>query len=169
MQSNSEITKNFKGYLASGWFNNPQEELLELVTSELDSHNLLSNFYQPVNNQHEEEDFGSFAWQFKTYRNDIEKIEQSDIVLAVLSDKEPDSGTIWEIAYAHAKGIPVVLVTDSTELNLMLVGSIDFIIPLSAMNSLSTDLLVDDYQSLGQIDFDMVIKGYHNKWIGTVE
>jgi len=161
----------FTGYLASGWFTDDQSKLLNWVVKILSSRNLATNFYQPKENQGDSSDFGSMEWRFKTYHNDIYKIEQSDLVVAVLSNESMDSGTIWEIAYAHSKGIPVVLVTDAKELNLMLSESVDFIIPLTqSLGSFDLDTTkVSDACLLEDLDFDLVLKGYKNTWIGNVE
>jgi len=164
----------FTGYLASGWFTDDQSKLLNWVVKILSSRNLATNFYQPKENQGDNSDFGSMKWRFKTYHNDIDKIEQSDLVVAVLSNESMDSGTIWEIAYAHSKGIPVVLVTDAKELNLMLSESVDFIIPLTqslgSLGSFDLDTTkVSEACLLEDLDFDLVLKGYKNTWIGNVE
>ncbi|WP_406658157.1 nucleoside 2-deoxyribosyltransferase [Methanolobus sp. ZRKC2] len=43
------------------------------------------------------------------FENDVEGIDGSDIVLAVLDGgSDVDSGTAWEMGYAYAKGIPVL-------------------------------------------------------------
>ncbi|MBP1909271.1 nucleoside 2-deoxyribosyltransferase [Methanolobus bombayensis] len=43
------------------------------------------------------------------FDNDVQGIDESDIVLAVLDGgSDVDSGTAWEMGYAYAKGIPVL-------------------------------------------------------------
>jgi nucleoside 2-deoxyribosyltransferase len=43
------------------------------------------------------------------FDNDVQGIDNSDIVLAVLDGgSDVDSGTAWEMGYAYAKGIPVL-------------------------------------------------------------
>lgn len=38
------------------------------------------------------------------FQNNVEIIDDSDIILAVLDGADVDSGTAWEIGYAYAKG-----------------------------------------------------------------
>lgn len=38
------------------------------------------------------------------FQNNVEIIDDSDIILAVLDGEDVDSGTAWEIGYAYAKG-----------------------------------------------------------------
>ena len=42
------------------------------------------------------------------FARNVASIAASDIVLAVLDQADPDSGTCWECGYAHAVGKPVV-------------------------------------------------------------
>jgi len=47
--------------------------------------------------------------QKNIFDNDVQGIDNSDIVLAVLDGgSDVDSGTAWEMGYAYAKGIPVL-------------------------------------------------------------
>ena len=50
------------------------------------------------------------------YEGNKQMLESADVVLANLSDfrgHDPDAGTVWEVAYAVAKGIPVIAYTAS--------------------------------------------------------
>jgi nucleoside 2-deoxyribosyltransferase len=42
------------------------------------------------------------------FHNNIVEIERADVVLAVLDQPDPDSGTCWECGYAFKLGIPIV-------------------------------------------------------------
>ncbi|MEZ5336385.1 MAG: nucleoside 2-deoxyribosyltransferase [Methanolobus sp.] len=47
--------------------------------------------------------------QRNIFENDVQGIDESDIVLAVLDGgSDVDSGTAWEMGYAYAKGTPVL-------------------------------------------------------------
>lgn len=46
--------------------------------------------------------------QSEIFRRDVEAIEQADAVVAVVDGADADSGTAWEMGYAHARGTPVV-------------------------------------------------------------
>jgi nucleoside 2-deoxyribosyltransferase len=42
------------------------------------------------------------------YERDLEKLEEADVIVAVLNGPDVDSGTAFEVGYACAKGKPVV-------------------------------------------------------------
>lgn len=42
------------------------------------------------------------------FRDNVEEIRRAAVVLAVLDQPDPDSGTCWECGYAYAIGRPVV-------------------------------------------------------------
>ena len=46
--------------------------------------------------------------QREIFHRDVEAIEQADAVVAVVDGADADSGTAWEMGYAHARGTPVV-------------------------------------------------------------
>lgn len=65
------------------------------------------------------------------FKQDMEAVDDSDYLLTVLNGPPFDSGTAWELGYAHARGIPAVgFVEDERvfdvdrQLNPMLVGSV---------------------------------------------
>lgn len=84
----------------------------------------------------------------QAFRKDIEELDKADIVIAFISDK--DVGTAFEIGYAKAKNIPVVLlVFDETDFesktNLMLAYA-GKAIPISKFDKfLLNELTPDDY------------------------
>jgi nucleoside 2-deoxyribosyltransferase len=47
------------------------------------------------------------ARQESIFSKNVEAIGKADILVAVLDDVDVDSGTAWEIGYAHAPGKPV--------------------------------------------------------------
>jgi len=47
------------------------------------------------------------ARQESIFSKNVEAIHKSDIMIAVLDGADVDSGTAWEIGYAHALGKPV--------------------------------------------------------------
>jgi len=44
------------------------------------------------------------------FEHDVDGLETSDVVVAVVDGADPDSGTSWEIGYAYSIGMPIVLV-----------------------------------------------------------
>jgi nucleoside 2-deoxyribosyltransferase len=52
----------------------------------------------------------------RTFRNDVDHIDWSTVVVGIMDGPDPDSGTAWEIGYAFAKGLPIILLrTDFRE------------------------------------------------------
>jgi len=44
----------------------------------------------------------------KLFRGCVDLLEQADLVVAVLDGPDVDSGTAFEVGYAHARGIPII-------------------------------------------------------------
>lgn len=64
------------------------------------------------------------SWRKKTFNSDVAAIDNSDAVVAILNGNYTDSGTCWEIGYAYAKNIPVIIVNLHDEtINLMISDS----------------------------------------------
>ncbi|MER3447077.1 MAG: nucleoside 2-deoxyribosyltransferase [Candidatus Dadabacteria bacterium] len=67
------------------------------------------------------------------FRQNIESIEISDAIVAILDGSDSDSGTAWECGYAYAKGKPVISVrtdfraSEDGNLNAMLSQSSDIV------------------------------------------
>jgi nucleoside 2-deoxyribosyltransferase len=60
------------------------------------------------------------------FRRNVESIEISEAVVAILDGSDSDSGTAWECGYAYAKGKPVIgvrtdfRISEDSNLNAML-------------------------------------------------
>lgn len=150
------VTKNV--YSAGGFFNDSQNELLEKVGEKLKQNPTVGEVYLPEMHQAVGE-FGSLEWKLQTFNADIVAIQNSDVVVAAITDDSPDSGTIWEIGYAIGIGKPVVLFTDADKTNLMLAQSIQLFVPKDKS-------LVNHSVDLDKIDFDHMPT---NLWVGEVE
>ena len=149
-------TKNV--YSAGGFFNDSQNELLTKVGEKLKQNPTVGEVYLPEKHQAVGE-FGSLEWKVQTYNADIVAIQNSDVVVAAITDDSPDSGTIWEIGYAIGIGKPVILYTDSDKTNLMLAMSIQLFIP-------ENKRVVNNAVNLETLDFNAMST---NLWIGEVE
>lgn len=149
-------TKNIYG--AGGFFNNSQNELLAKAVEKLKQNTTVGEIYLPEMHQAVGE-FGSLEWKIQTYNADIVAIQNSDVVVATITDDSPDSGTIWEIGYAIGIGKPVILYTNSDKTNLMLAMSIQLFIPKNKS-------LVNHAVDLENVDFNHMPT---NLWIGEVE
>jgi len=150
------VTKNV--YSAGGFFNDSQNELLEKVGEKLKQNPTVGEVYLPEMHQAVGE-FGSLEWKLQTFNADIVAIQNSDVVVAAITDDSPDSGTIWEIGYAIGIGKPVVLYTDSDKTNLMLAMSIQLFIP-------ENKDVVNNAIDLETVDFNAMPT---NLWVGEVE
>jgi nucleoside 2-deoxyribosyltransferase len=52
----------------------------------------------------------------RIFRNDVDHVDWSNVVVGIMDGSDPDSGTAWEIGYAYAKGTPIILLrTDFRE------------------------------------------------------
>ncbi|GAK00867.1 nucleoside 2-deoxyribosyltransferase [Geomicrobium sp. JCM 19055] len=108
-------------YLASGFFNESQVRKVELAEASLLSKGL--NVFSPRENQNQHIEFGSAHWRQATFETDVEAIEWADVLVAIYD--EEDAGTMWEIGYAYAIGVPIIVVHKGEEVvNLMITDSL---------------------------------------------
>ena len=129
------IMPNFRTYLAGPFFNPLQKKLIKTLENLIDEERI--DLYSPsrdsiVINQ----DTTSQELQ-ETFKRNYEEIDKADFMIAILdypgsaltigadSSKKvslPDSGTMWELGYAYAKGKPVigVFTEPPAKMNLML-------------------------------------------------
>lgn len=112
-----------KVYLASPFFKD--EELLDMIKVLGGLRNKGLEVFAPFENQNKELNFGSEEWREATFKSDVEAIEESDVVVAIVGGNYMDSGTAWEIGYAYAKEKPVIIVNPHGEtVNLMISDSL---------------------------------------------
>lgn len=112
-----------KIYLASPFFNEAENNRLDMIEAILES--LGHEVFSPRKNQLEEFEMGSYEWRTNVYRNDIQHIHWADIVLSIVTDNYDDTGTAFEIGYAHAIGKVTMLYNPTGNIiNLMLTDSI---------------------------------------------
>lgn len=72
----------------------------------------------------------SAEWRREVFKRNIQQIESSDVVIAIYDDEDP--GTMMEVGYAYARGIPVILIVFVTQpINLMLAQSSHQVISIS--------------------------------------
>lgn len=124
-----------KIYLAGPFFSDRQIEHVRQVEALLKENPTVQteNIFVPMDQDASVEfEVGSLEWQRIVFNSDIRQIHQSDCVVAILDyvedkegNKQPDSGTIFELGVAFQANIPVVLVQfdETNTLNLMLAQS----------------------------------------------
>lgn len=133
-----------KVYLASPFFNEKEVEHMEKVRDVLRMKGL--DVFVPNEHQNPQFEFGSIEWRKATFESDVQGILNADIVVAVINQGNyDDSGTAWEIGFAFAKGIPVLVVNVTGEtINLMIADSLH--------------ALITSYEALEDYDFEEMPK-----------
>lgn len=140
-----------KIYLASPFFNEEELDRMEIVKSILRKKEL--EVFAPFEHQNKHLEFGSMEWRKATFKSDVDAIDACDIMVAINSQGNyDDAGTMWEIGYAFAKGIPVILFnnTDKT-INLMIADSLH--------------ALIKSYDELEKYDFDKLEKIEYTNYV----
>ena len=84
---------------------------------------------------------GSLGCSTKIFQMDVIGLQTSDVLIAVISGSDLDSGTAWEIGYAFANNMKIVGVIDDVRMeegmNYMIEGSI---IPAYTLEELKEQL-----------------------------
>ncbi|MDF7636882.1 nucleoside 2-deoxyribosyltransferase [Leuconostocaceae bacterium ESL0958] len=114
-------------YMAGPFFSDSQIEKAARLEAVLDAHPQVAGYFSPRKHQHAE--FGLFSepWQEAAFASDVAAIDEADVIIALadFDGQDADSGTAWEIGYAHAKGLPVLVIKEEdVTLNLMIVKSL---------------------------------------------
>lgn len=127
-----------KIYLAGALFSVAEREYNEKISAILEE--LGYEVFLPQNSSNTDDDAILFSEL-------VNKINESDIVLAVCDGTQTDDGTAWELGYAFAKDIPTVLLRtdfrqrcDSDHYNLMLKFSASDIINVSDLDNIKETL-----------------------------
>lgn len=140
-----------KIYLASPFFNAEELDRMKIVKSILRKKEL--EVFAPFEHQNKHLEFGSMEWRKATFKSDVDAIDACDIMVAInCQGNYDDAGTMWEIGYAFAKGIPVILFnnTDKT-INLMIADSLH--------------ALIKSYDELEKYDFDKLEKIEYTNYV----
>lgn len=116
-----------KVFIASPFFNEEEIKRLRFVEKVLKD---VKGFevFTAVDHQFAMLKFGSEPWRDAVFGNDLSHLHEADIVVGIHDSgrsKEPDSGTIWEIGYAYANRIPIIIFKEKEEdaVNLMIANS----------------------------------------------
>lgn len=113
-----------KIYLAGPFFDDQQLNLIQKVEDALQSNQSIQSFFSPRNGSSDKaDDIGSPRWAKATFLEDVNQIQKADVMVAILDypHANPDSGTAFEIGYAYAHSIPLVLFqAENNPVNIML-------------------------------------------------
>jgi len=106
--------------LAGPFFNEEQANLIKFLES-LKSEAM--PIYSPMSDGFVLKPDASDKEREEIFTSNIDAIEQSYFMLAVIDDFDP--GTIWEMGYAFGQGVPILAYSDvpGRGLNVMLAGS----------------------------------------------
>lgn len=104
-------------YLASPFFNEREIEAVAKAESILRDKGF--EVWSPRENQFDELGSGTSEWSLRTYYNDRQAIDMSDLMVGLYWGSYSDSGTSFEFGYQVANNRPLVLVHLGSDSNLM--------------------------------------------------
>ncbi|MFD1318309.1 nucleoside 2-deoxyribosyltransferase [Loigolactobacillus zhaoyuanensis] len=99
-------------YLAAPFFNDEQIQRLQQVEKALIENTSIDNVFVPMNDTNAAGlEFGTPQWRDLAYHEDLAGLTNADVVVAVYDYEAgySDPGTMFEIGYAVANQIPVVV------------------------------------------------------------
>ncbi|UQS86488.1 nucleoside 2-deoxyribosyltransferase [Nicoliella spurrieriana] len=140
-----------KVYLAGPFFDDDQIARISRAEEALFNNPTISDFFSPRKVNFPEEKEGTVSWGKKVYQKDIDELEASDVIVAVLDFKDGfvDSGTAFEIGYATNIGKPIVILHENNGIiNLMISNSI------VAYFKDANDILQYDFDKLKTIPYE---------------
>lgn len=132
-------------YLASPFFNDTEIERVKKMAEILRAKG--HDVFVPMEHQNKHLEFGSYAWRKATWQSDVDAIDKSDAIYAIVSEGNySDDGTAWEIGYAYAKEKPIVVFNEDGEepVNLMISDSLTtYLTTWDAVIALKDDFYFD--------------------------
>ena len=137
-----------KFYLAGPFFNSIERENISKAISILESRNL--DLFIPMDHKIEDgENLPNDVWGLKVFEMDRDAIYECDAVIALYYGLYSDSGTAFEIGFAHSLNKPIIVVhcNNSNESSLMIVNSATA--NLESIDSLKTY----DFNSFAKTNF----------------
>lgn len=127
-------------YLAAPFFNDEEIERVEKVAYILrNTHGL--DVFSPRENQLDGVTYMSQPWRDAVFANDCTNVFKADLMVAIYDGN--DAGTYFEIGYAYANRIPIVVFNEKDELaNLMVTES------ARAWLTTASDLISYDFDAM---------------------
>ncbi|QMU07508.1 nucleoside 2-deoxyribosyltransferase [Levilactobacillus suantsaii] len=110
-------------YLAGPFFDDEQLERIGRAEKALAANPKVGRVFSPRLNELRDVTMGTPEWCDRTFKMDIDQIDQADVVVALADfvDDQVDSGTAFEIGYAFHSQTPIVLLHEKdNNVNLML-------------------------------------------------
>ncbi|HFK3785995.1 TPA: nucleoside 2-deoxyribosyltransferase [Klebsiella oxytoca] len=116
-------------YIASPFFSDDQVDRVQRVEQALTANKTVDKFFSPRLADAENLEDGTLPWRDFIFKNDIKHLDEATVVVAVVDffDDHVDSGTAYEIGYAHAFKKPLIIVQEKgNKLNLMISESLTY-------------------------------------------
>lgn len=107
-----ETQEKTKIYIAGPFFRPGERDRIEQVRKLFNEDPFFDDYdtFYPMDHTIKDGDkMTNWDWAKAVFEMDIKALEQSDIVVAIYDKHYSDSGTAWELGYAYALGIPVIL------------------------------------------------------------
>jgi nucleoside 2-deoxyribosyltransferase len=95
----------YRIYLAAPLFSEAERSYNAMLSDLL--HRNLFEVYLPQEAGDDSDTRGE-SEQHRLFRKNLSALEASDVVVAIIEGADADSGTAWEMGYAHARGKPVI-------------------------------------------------------------
>ena len=137
-------------YLGGGWWGDYQPELLIKAYVALLNNPTVGHIHVPLLNQYGGNAFvdGKFEpdyeWATMTYKADLRRIDNSDIVIGLFPVEDQDTGTSVELGYAVGTNKPIVAVFQGDAYK----NPINLMISMSADASLKNPSDLDSFNFL---------------------
>lgn len=110
LDNNNGSNKTYDIYFAAPLFSEGEQDFNEKVKNYIIECNL--TVYLPQENN-DDEKVNTQSDKLKIFDKNVQALDNSKIVIAVIDGADIDSGTAWEIGHAYGKGKPIIaLVTD---------------------------------------------------------
>lgn len=114
----AEVYERTRIYVAGPFFRPGERERIEQVRklfTEDDFFKGYDIFYPMDHLIPNGETMSNWDWAKAVFKMDTKALEHADIVIAIYDKHYSDSGTAWELGYAYALGIPVILLCTDIE------------------------------------------------------
>lgn len=102
--------KKTKVYLAAPWFSEKQEKIYNKVVRGLRATERFELLLPRDFVVEDGNNISNALWAQMVFEHDRNLIDHCDVLYAIDWGFESDAGTAWEVGYAHAKNIPIVIV-----------------------------------------------------------
>lgn len=107
-----------KCYIAGPFFREGERERLEKLREFFKNDEFFDQyeFFFPMDHQIPGgESMPNSEWAWNVFEMDVDELSNSQLVIAIYDTHYSDTGTAWELGYAYAMGIPVLLLCTNLE------------------------------------------------------